>query len=50
VIGTFAAKGSSFGESQDNYIVVPITRFLMDFGAENYTINIATQAPSQLVQ
>ena len=48
VIGIFAVKGSSFGESQDNYIVVPVTRFLMDYGAENYTINIATQAPSQL--
>ena len=28
--------------------MIPVTRFLMDYGAENYTINIATQAPSQL--
>jgi putative ABC transport system permease protein len=49
VIGTFATKGSSFGESQDNFIVIPVTRFLMEFGADNYTINIATQAPTQLV-
>jgi putative ABC transport system permease protein len=47
VIGTFAARGTAFGQSQDNFIVVPITRFLMDFGAQHYTIDIATQAPSQ---
>jgi putative ABC transport system permease protein len=49
VIGTFAAKGSMFGESEDEIIMVPVTRFLMDFGAEHYSINIATQAPSQLL-
>jgi putative ABC transport system permease protein len=47
VIGTFESKGSMFGQSEDQIIMVPITRFLMDFGAENYSINIATQAPSQ---
>jgi hypothetical protein len=25
-----------FGESEDDIIMVPITRFLMDFGAEQY--------------
>jgi putative ABC transport system permease protein len=49
VIGTFASKGSMFGQSEDQIIMVPITRFLMDFGQENYSINIATQAPSQLL-
>jgi putative ABC transport system permease protein len=49
VIGTFAAKGSMFGQNEDDIIMVPITRFLMDFGAEHYSINVATQAPSQLV-
>jgi putative ABC transport system permease protein len=49
VIGTFASKGSMFGQSEDQIIMVPITRFLMDFGAEHYSINIATQAPSQLL-
>ncbi len=48
VIGTFASKGTAFGGNEDNIIMVPITRFLMDFGAENYTVNIATQAPSQI--
>jgi putative ABC transport system permease protein len=28
-------------------MIVPITRFLMEHGADHYTINIATQAPSQ---
>jgi putative ABC transport system permease protein len=49
VIGTFAAKGSMFGQNEDDIIMVPITRFLMDFGAVHYSINVATQAPSQLV-
>jgi len=47
VIGTFASKGSSFGASGDDIIMVPITRFLADYGAEKRSINIATQAPSQ---
>jgi putative ABC transport system permease protein len=47
VIGTFASKGSLFGENLDAIIMIPITRFFMDFGAEQYSVNIATQAPSQ---
>src|ERR1039457_936005 len=49
VIGTFASKGTMFGSSEDNIIMIPITRFLMDFGAEKYSVNIATEAPSQQV-
>jgi putative ABC transport system permease protein len=48
VIGTFASKGTMFGGSEDNIIMIPITRFLMDFGAEKYSINVATEAPSQI--
>jgi putative ABC transport system permease protein len=48
VIGTFGKKGSAFGQSEDQILMVPITRFLMDFGNENYTINVATQAPNQM--
>ncbi len=48
VIGTFAEKGAQFGDSQDDIGVVPLTRFLNDFGSERVTVNIATQAPSQL--
>jgi len=49
VIGTFTPKGSSFGQSQDDIAIVPITRFLSDYGANNYTVNVVTQAPSQLL-
>lgn len=49
VVGTFAAKGSSFGEDQDNIVTVPLTRFLSDNGADRYTVNVATQAPSPTV-
>ena len=49
VIGTFAAKGSSFGDNQDDIAMIPITRFMSDFGAEGRSVNIATQAPSQAV-
>lgn len=47
VIGSFASKGSSFGQSQDDIVLVPITRFLAEFGSDRLTVNIATQAPSQ---
>ena len=46
VIGTFASKGTSFGQSEDNIAMIPITRFFSDMGAERYTVNIATEAPS----
>jgi putative ABC transport system permease protein len=49
VIGTFVARGSSFGEDQDDLVMVPITRFLSDNGPEKFSINIATQAPSPAV-
>jgi putative ABC transport system permease protein len=47
IIGTFAEKGSSFGQNQDQMAVVPITRFLSDFGANRFSVSIATEAPSQ---
>ncbi|MDB6167365.1 MAG: macB 7 [Verrucomicrobia bacterium] len=47
VIGIFAEKGSSFGASGDDIVMVPITRYLADYGAEKRSINIATQAASQ---
>ncbi len=33
VVGTAKKRGSSFGNSQDNFIVIPISTFLKDFGA-----------------
>jgi putative ABC transport system permease protein len=47
VIGTFVEKGRGFGGNGDSICVIPITRYLADFGSESVTINIATQAPSQ---
>jgi len=49
IIGVFAPKGTSFGQSQDDILIVPITRFLEDYGANKFSVNIATQAPSQLL-
>jgi putative ABC transport system permease protein len=47
IVGVFAEKGSSFGQSQDDMVIVPITRFFADFGYQNRSINIATQSTSQ---
>lgn len=47
VIGVLASKGSAFGGSQDNMVLVPITRFFEDFGHARRTVNIATQSLSQ---
>jgi putative ABC transport system permease protein len=49
VIGTFAEKGTTFGQSGDNLAMIPITRFFSDMGSENYTVNIATEAPNHVV-
>ena len=32
IIGTFADKGTSFGQSQDNIAIIPITRFYRRLG------------------
>jgi len=47
IIGVLESKGSSFGQTQDDNILVPITKFFADFGSANLTVNIATQAPTQ---
>jgi len=47
VVGLLAERGTSFGQSQDDIIIVPITRFAMEFGNERQSLHIATQAPSQ---
>src|SRR5690348_6812894 len=43
VVGVLAEKGTSFGESQDDFFLMPITRFFENYGAVNRTVNIATQ-------
>ena len=47
IIGVLSEKGSSFGQTQDDLVLVPITRFLFDFGSSNRTVNIAVQSTSQ---
>jgi putative ABC transport system permease protein len=47
VIGTLAHKGASFGQSEDEVAMVPVSRFLEDNGAANYSLDITTQAASQ---
>ncbi|MGA8810844.1 MAG: ABC transporter permease [Thermoanaerobaculia bacterium] len=47
IIGVLDEKGSSFGNSQDENVLVPITKFFSDFGHEHRTINLAIQSTSQ---
>ncbi len=47
IVGVLAEKGSSFGQSQDDLLLEPITRYFDDFGWVNRTINVATQSTSQ---
>jgi putative ABC transport system permease protein len=47
VIGLLAVKGSSFGQSQDNFAITPITQFLETYGRAGRSISINVQAPSQ---
>lgn len=49
IIGTLGTRGGAFGRSQDNLVLVPITRYFADFGHAQRTVNIATQAASQAV-
>jgi len=47
IIGVMTEKGSSFGMSQDDLLIVPITKYFSDFGWINRTVNIAVQSTSQ---
>jgi putative ABC transport system permease protein len=47
IIGVMEEKGSSFGQSQDRLVLMPITKYFADFGKTNRTINIAVQSTSQ---
>jgi putative ABC transport system permease protein len=43
IVGVLAEKGTSFGESQDDFFLMPITRFFENYGEAGRTVNIATQ-------
>ena len=44
VVGVLAEKGTAFGQSQDDFCIIPITRFFENYGQAKRTINIATQS------
>ena len=44
IVGIFEEKGTMFGNSQDNFILIPITRFLQAFGRLRRSISINVQA------
>ncbi len=47
VIGTIKKRPEIFGQSQDNYIVIPITTFKSFFGKRNSSISITVMARSK---
>jgi putative ABC transport system permease protein len=47
VVGVLKTKGTSFGQSQDNLVAVPITQFLDAYGRARRSISINVQSPSQ---
>ena len=47
VIGTIESQGSLFGQSQDNFVVIPLTTFQQIYGKDN-SINITVMTESKL--
>ncbi|MEO7599375.1 MAG: ABC transporter permease [Opitutus sp.] len=47
VIGVLAAKGTAFGQSQDNNALIPITQYLEIYGRTGRSISVNVQAPDQ---
>ncbi|MDR0352129.1 MAG: ABC transporter permease [Opitutaceae bacterium] len=47
VIGVLEEKGASLGQSQDGFVLVPITRWLMVYGRARRSLSINVQAPTQ---
>ncbi|MEY4939079.1 MAG: hypothetical protein RIQ93_814 [Verrucomicrobiota bacterium] len=47
IIGLMTPKGSSFGESQDNYAIIPITQYLEVYGRSWRSVSINVQARDQ---
>jgi putative ABC transport system permease protein len=47
VVGLLAPKGSSFGQSQDNFALIPITQYLEVYGRSFRSLSINVQASSQ---
>ncbi|MEO8446250.1 MAG: ABC transporter permease [bacterium] len=47
IIGVFEKKGQGFGQSNDNFALLPITTMEQIYGKNNRSINIAIMAPSK---
>ena len=46
VIGITERQGQSFGQSQDNYVFMPITTFLQRFRGKSYSLGITVESES----
>lgn len=46
VVGVLETKGSSFGQSQDNIVIIPITVYFKMYGKIDRDIHITVMAPS----
>ncbi|MCH7763296.1 MAG: ABC transporter permease [Candidatus Marinimicrobia bacterium] len=46
VIGITERKGQAFGQSQDNYVIIPITTYLHHFAHHRTSLNITFESPS----
>jgi putative ABC transport system permease protein len=47
IVGLTAEKGSTFGESQDNFAIMPITQYLEIYGRSGRSVGVNVQAPNQ---
>ncbi len=47
VVGVMAPKGTSFGRSQDDFVLTPITRWIANYGQQWRSISLNVQSPDQ---
>ncbi len=48
VVGLFAEKGGAFGQNDDNFVIIPITKFFENYGSKGRSINLAVTARTQM--
>jgi putative ABC transport system permease protein len=46
VVGVAKRQGQMFGESQDNFCIIPLTCFVQQFGEPRWGMNVMIRAPS----
>jgi putative ABC transport system permease protein len=47
VIGVLESQGAAFGQSQDNFVIMPITTFQNFYGRRSQSINITVMTPDK---